>query len=137
VGDYGCTCSPSHPKDRNNSLSFEYAAFVFSVRRPLDYLAVCIGAYFKAQSHSARRVAKVIDDLPPVTARKKVQRRLRTGKLVRLIGDPSNRSVRDEMAHYRAIESGIYNVRWDSIAGRLEIVLAGGGERFEFSRKSR
>jgi hypothetical protein len=111
-------------------LSFEYAAFTFAVRRTLDYLAICIGSYFKTQSYSIRRVADAIDGQFPATARKRVQRRLRPQRLVALIGDPSanRKSVRDELAHYRAIDSGVFNVRWDHESQGLQIVLVGGGE---------
>lgn len=111
-------------------LSFEYAAFTFAVRRTLNYLAICIGSYFKTDLYSIRSAARVIDGRLPATARKRVQRRLRPEALTPLIGDPSTntRSARDEFAHYRAIDSGVFNVRWDHEAQNLQIVLVGGGE---------
>jgi hypothetical protein len=111
-------------------LSFEYAAFTFAVRRTLDYLAVSVGSYFKSESYSIRKLADAIEGQLPATARKKVQRRLRSRVLISLIGDPSTnrRSVRDELAHYRAIDSGVFNVRWDHESQNLQIVLVGGGE---------
>jgi hypothetical protein len=114
----------------SRSLSFEYAAFTFAIRRTLDYLAICIGSYFRTESYSIRTVAKAIDGRFPTTTGKRVQQRLRLRALVPLIGDPSTnrRSVRDELAHYRAIDSGVFNVRWDSASQTLQIVLVGGGE---------
>jgi hypothetical protein len=111
-------------------LSFEYAALTFALRRTLDYLAICIGSYFKTDSYSIRNAARAIDGRLPSTARKRVQRRLRPEGLISLIGDPSSnrRSVRDELAHYRANDSGVFNVRWDHEADDLQIVLVGGGE---------
>lgn len=110
-------------------LSFEYAAFTFAVRRTLDYLAICIGSYFKTRSHSIKKVTKAIKSQVPATARKRIQRRLEGKKFERLVGTSSQMSARNELAHYRAIDSGVYNVRWDKESESLQIVLVGGGER--------
>ncbi len=72
-------CEP--PNTRR--LTFEYHAFVFALRRSLDYLAVSVGAFFKTID-LLREVLPTLDDLLPADK----QRR---------------RAARDILAHWKAL----------------------------------
>lgn len=110
-------------------LNFEYQAFAFALRRTMEYFAVSVGSFFKCDVHRIRRLAASITGAEP----KKISDRVRA-RLEKSLGNledvlpPSNKklSVRDQLAHQRAVSAGEFNIR-----GRPDGVLigiAGGGE---------
>ncbi len=113
-------------------LDAEYQAFVFALRRTLEYFAVSIGAYFKCKANRIRSVVNVIDGKEPLVVNESVKSELIIGidKLVAVGIIPpkvEGMSVRDRMSHWESIPAGVLNVRM-SPDNKLEVFFAGGGE---------
>ena len=115
-------------------LTFEYQAFVFSLRRTMEYLAVSIGAFFKRDAHSIRTIASIIRDSEPTEIRNSLVVTL--DSRLKDLGDvlPPNkgnkRSVRDRLAHWDAVSAG--RIQVIVVQGKPHISFSGGGE--ELSR---
>jgi hypothetical protein len=110
-------------------LGFEYHAFLFALRRTLDYLAGGVAAYFKRESHSIRRLAKSLDGAEPSEMVAEVQSVLAAAlpNLKSVLSEGEDRSVRDRVAHWQVVDAGFFNLRWDG-SGEVVIELVGGGE---------
>src|SRR5438093_1451181 len=57
-------------------LDFEYQAFVFALRRTMEYFSVSVGTFFKRPVHRIRALAKSIEQAEPLELSQRVQTRL-------------------------------------------------------------
>ncbi len=110
-------------------LGFEYHAFLFALRRSLDYLAGGVAACFGHQSQSIRRLPRTLTPTEPASRVRDIQRLLAAASpyLSSILTDGNDRSVRDQVAHWEVVDAGYFNVRWDE-QGEVIIELVGGGE---------
>lgn len=120
-------------------LTFEYQAFVFALRRTLEYFAVSVGAFFKSDVHRIRGLAEAIRGREPevlsaavcdllAEAITELEQILPTGKHVK-------RSVRDLLAHWEAVSAGCFNVT--RAQDRVQVGLFGGGEQLQLSESAK
>ena len=105
-------------------LDFEYQAYVLAYRRCLDQFAGAIGAFFKNQCTSFRKLPSFLEcKKPKEVALAITQVHQKYAKNFEFVmssgGEPS---VRDRIAHYEFVQAGTLNV---SARG---ILLVGGGE---------
>jgi len=110
-------------------LNFEYQAFVFALRRTMEYLAVSVGAFFKCEVHRIRKLAESIATAEPQDLRDRVRARLEESLqslLDILHTDNKKRSVRDQLAHWEAVDAGVFHITWRSEG--ILVAIAGGGE---------
>lgn len=110
-------------------LNFEYQAFVFALRRTMEYFAVSVGAFFKCEAHRIRTLADSIAAAEPPDTRDRV--RVKLDESLHGLSDvlppaDKERSVRDQLAHWRAVDAGVFNVT--SGPEEVRIFIAGGGE---------
>jgi hypothetical protein len=122
---------PSVTRLYTRKLNYEYQAFQFALRRTLDYVSVAGAAFFK------RECAR-ITDLPRVLSREGEPEE--TEMRERLVACVENGresladviekgNVRDQIAHYEAVEAGTLNIHWGK---NFTIVsLAEGGEKLD------
>lgn len=112
-------------------MNFEYQAFVFALRRTLEYFAVSVGAFFKHDVHRIPKLAHIISGAEPRDISEKVS--LVLEESLRKLSDilpPDNkeRSVRDQLAHWRAVDAGVFNITRAYGSNRILIAICGGGE---------
>lgn len=96
-------------------LNYEYQAWRFALRRTLDYLGFTVCAFWKKPCNSINGVRKALED-----ARDELERRDRVvaavdrvrADLADIIGVESW-SVRDQIAHWEALEAGTLDILWD------------------------
>lgn len=93
-------------------LDYEYQAFLFALRRTLEYLAKSVCAFFKQRHKSIKKVADTIKTAEPSDIRERVLATLKAG----LDGLPSvlslgpKRSPRDRLAHWETFDAGVLNI---------------------------
>jgi hypothetical protein len=111
---------------RARKLNFEYQAFRFALRRTLDYLAVAVAAFFKAEPRSINNLAKALRGADDRARADRVLARVESARdsLAAVLEKPN---VRDRIAHWEAVDAGVVNILRDSNLGTL-ISIAGGGE---------
>lgn len=110
-------------------VDFEYQAFVFAVRRTMEYLAVSVGAFFKCEAHRIRALTASIATGKPEEIRERVCHRIDQclENLADVLPpDDRERSVRDQLAHWKAVSAGVFNVTHGPEG--ILIGIAGGGE---------
>ena len=110
-------------------LDFEYQAFVFALRRTMEYFAVSVGTFFKHPVHRIRALASSIDQAEPLELSRRVQARL--NESLRTLSDllppaDTERAVRDQLAHWEAVAAGVFNI--SAGPDGIFIGIAGGGE---------
>ena len=118
---------PSVTRLYTRKLNYEYQAFQFALRRTLDYLARAAAAFFKTECASINGLAKALDrtDFPEISGRVIACVEGAREDLADVIEKPN---VRDQIAHYEAVEAGQLNIHWGK---NFTIVsLAAGGEKF-------
>lgn len=93
------------------SLSAEYAALQFALRRTLDYLAKTVGAFFKTDGGSFRRLGKTIEGRQPVENAEAILNRLASTDLSSILGTDEGHSVRDQLAHHQVVEAAWFGVQ--------------------------
>lgn len=110
-------------------LGFEYHAFLFSLRRALDYLAVGVAAAFGRECHSIRRLGRSIRNAQPSDSATAVANTVTAAlpSLKSIVSEGDERSVRDRLAHWQIVDAGYFNARLDE-SGDVAIELVGGGE---------
>ena len=111
-------------------LDFEYHGFVFAYRRALDYLARGIAALLHQNFNSFRRLPDLLAAHTKhawVTQLIEVHSRY-TPTLDTFLGNRTDRSTRDRIAHYTHVPAGCLNV---NVQG---VFFAGGGEELDPSR---
>ena len=96
------------------ALTYEYQAYAFALRRTLEYLGVAIAAYFKSDCHSIKDLLKAIKNKDPKGRAKRVEQvyASRIGDLQDIVpSDKHNdRSVRDRLGHWEAVNAGTLNI---------------------------
>lgn len=97
----GFSCQP---------LSFEYQAFLLAERRTLEYLAVAVAKFFVCECHRIRRLDKAIRGAEPRAHRERVIARLDRELAAFGLARDERRSARDRVAHWEAVEAGVWNV---------------------------
>jgi hypothetical protein len=97
----GLSCQP---------LSFEYQAFLFAERRTLEYLAVAVAKFFVCECHRIRRLDKAIRGAEPQDRGDRVIVRLDRELAAFGLARDERRSARDRVAHWEAVEAGVWNV---------------------------
>jgi hypothetical protein len=118
---------PSVTRLYTRKLNYEYQAFQFALRRTLDYLARAAGAFFKTECTSINGLAKALEQTDFLEISGRVIARVEGARanLADVIEKPN---VRDQIAHYEAVEAGQLNIHWGK---NFTIVsLAAGGEKF-------
>jgi hypothetical protein len=110
-------------------LGFEYHAFLFSLRRALDYLAVGVAAAFGRECHSIRRLGRSVKNAEPSDRATAVANAVEVAlpSLKSIVSESDERSVRDRLAHWQIVDAGYFNARLDE-NGEVAIELVGGGE---------
>ncbi|HSS05383.1 MAG TPA: hypothetical protein VLK89_09415 [Solirubrobacterales bacterium] len=104
------------------SLSAEYAALQFALRRTLDYAAIAISAFFKTDGGSFRRLDRTVDGREPTECSDAIKCRLAEQDLSGVRGTEDGHSVRDQLAHHRAVELAWFGVQ--RVRGELKIRYA-------------
>jgi len=111
---------------------FEYQAFILAYRRCLDLLARAIGAYFKYEFHSFRKLGSFLEKLQPEAVTKPLiilhKKYSEIFKFVLSEGD--RKSIRDNISHYKYVPVGIINL------SQRGFILVGGREQHEDSERS-
>jgi hypothetical protein len=112
-------------------LNYEYQAYRFALRRTLDYLAVAVCAFFKQECNSINGVSKALKNASEELERRDcvVARVSRARDDLEDIIGIGKMSLRDEIAHWEAVDAGIFKIHWGknfTIAS-----LAEGGERLQ------
>ena len=106
-------------------MNFEYQAFRFALRRTLEYLAVGVSAFFKAQPGSFAHLDQALRGKEPADTRERVLAEV--GAVIAQWPDMfQEQTVRDRIAHWEAVDAGVLNILWRE--DTVEIGLAGGGE---------
>jgi len=118
-----------------SKLNYEYQAFVFALRRTLEYLASSISSFFKCEGNRIRHVEKMIKGREPKEINEKISKIV--SKAIVQLADilPSNDdglSVRDTLAHWKAVDAGIFNISEHD--DEIIITLVGGGEKLEMKK---
>lgn len=129
VGDLRIPMGSGIAGGNTRRLNFEYQAFVFAVRRTMEYFAVSVGSVFKREAHRIRTLAASIEGAEPVELGKRVQ--LKLNDSLQNLSDllppaESERSVRDQLAHWKAVDAGVFNI--SAGPNGTFIGIAGGGE---------
>lgn len=113
------------------ALDFEYQAFVFALRRTLEYFANSVGSFFKKQMRSFKDLRGDLADAMPEDFRERVVKSLdrAMGDLIKsgLLSQGEEKSVRDRLAHRNAVSAGAFHVSYtpDSVL----VGIFGGGEK--------
>jgi hypothetical protein len=113
-------------------LDFEYQAFVFALRRSMEYFAVSVGTFFKRPVHRIRALANSLEQAEPLELSQRVQTRLNESlqSLSDLLPPADNeRAVRDQLAHWKAVAAGVFNI--SAGPDGTFIGIAGGGENIQ------
>jgi hypothetical protein len=115
---------------RSRKLDAEYQAFVFALRRAIEYFAAAVAAYFKTNCSRIRNVRAAIEGCEPhersAGAATAIQKGL--SRLPDVLTQGNARSIRDRMAHWEFVAAGSLQAVWDE-TGRLRVTgIAGGGE---------
>lgn len=113
-------------------LNFEYQAYLFAIRRTLEYFAVSVGAFFKCDAHRIRTITETIRGREPAENCEKVRKKITIA--LRNLTDilPPDKKIkgsRDILAHYKSVSAGTLNIA--NRESGYEIRLWGGGERLE------
>jgi hypothetical protein len=89
--------------NRANKLNFEYQAFVFALRRTMEYLAVSVAAFFKRNTHSIRDLSDSIRMAEPCDISDKISTKLETllSGLSDILSGTDGWSLRDKIAHLK------------------------------------
>lgn len=119
---------PSVTELYTHKLNFEYQAFQLAARRTLDYLSVAVAAFFKTDCSSINDLTGALKqrELPEVRDRVVACVEGAREDLADVIEKPN---VRDEIAHYEAVEAGTLKIMWGK---NMTIVsLAAGGEKLD------
>jgi hypothetical protein len=111
-------------------LGFEYAAYLFAERRTLEYLAVAVATFFGKQCHRIRKLDVAIADAPLCQQRDLILRRLREDLPSFGLDRTDGRSARDRIAHWEAVDAGVFNVV-TCPPDHIRIALVGGGEELD------
>ena len=114
----------------SRKLNAEYQAFVFALRRSLEYFAAAVGAFFKTDCRRIKDVAGAIENREPLQRSAAAQSLIRTrlAEMQGLLTRDGSKSVRDRMAHEEFVFAGGFSATWDA-SGRLQVTgIIGGGE---------
>jgi hypothetical protein len=103
-------------------LSAEYAALQFALRRTLDYTAIAVSAFFKTDGGSFRGLGQTVDGREPVECSDAIKGRLAESELSSILGTDEGHSIRDQLAHQRAVELAWFGVQ--RFRGELRIRYA-------------
>jgi hypothetical protein len=112
-------------------LNAEYQAFVFALRRSLEYFAAAAAAYFKTECSRIRTVAAVVRPRQPSDLAKSVAGTIEAGleALPDLLSTGNDQSVRDRLSHYEYVPAGTFNAAWSPDGELTRVALVEGGER--------
>lgn len=118
-------------------LAYEYHAFLFAIRRTLEYLARGLANYFDRSSKSFRRLPKALDGAPPPAVSDAVVEQLSKSlsALDGVLSRPDERAPRDRVAHTRPEEPGTLNIKFFP-EGNVVVHLVGGAEDFDLSSRT-
>jgi hypothetical protein len=95
---------------RSRPLAYEYQAFLFAERRTLDYLAVAAAAFFRgAECHSIKDLRKAIAGKEPIEIGNRLGQRLEAELTRFSLSGNGYRSPRDRLAHWEAVDAGVFN----------------------------
>lgn len=112
-------------------LDYEYQAFHLALRRTFEYLAQLVSYTLDLKRCTFRELPKAIKkkELTPfnekmISCHEKIMR-----DCSELIGPRNNggQSIRDQIAHYDAVDFGCFNVAWYD--EKLTVFFAGGGHK--------
>lgn len=122
---------PSVKQIYTRKLNYEYQAYRLALRRTLDYLAVTVCAFFKRPCNSINGVEKALkkatdeldrrDRIVPCVNQVRVD-------LADIIG-VGFLSVRDQIAHWAAVEAGTLAIHWGK--NLTAVSMAKGGEKLD------
>jgi hypothetical protein len=115
---------------RSRKLDAEYQAFVFALRRAIEYFAAAVAAYFKTDCSRIRTVRAAIEGRDPQARSAGAGAAIQEGlsRLPDVLTQGNARSIRDRMAHWEFVAAGTLQAVWDE-TGQLRITgIAGGGE---------
>ena len=111
-------------------LDFEYQAFVFALRRTLEYFANSVGSFFKKQMRSFKNLRGDLANAMPEDFRERVGKSLdrARGDLIKsgLLSQGEEKSVRDRLAHRKTVGAGAFHVNY--APDRISVGVFGGGE---------
>lgn len=115
-------------------LTYEYHAFLFAIRRTLEYLARGLAAYFGRSSKSFRRIPKTLEGALPKGPATAIASKSTAAisNLEDILGRGDARAARDRIAHTRPEEPGVLNIIF-SPGGEVGVHLVAGAEGFELS----
>ncbi|MBI4458347.1 hypothetical protein HY633_05270 [Candidatus Uhrbacteria bacterium] len=119
-----------------NRLDAEYHAFLFGLRRTLDYFANSAAAYFRVSTWGITNLEKAIAGKDPAPVRDRISGRIRKAKpeLTSVIGDGTGRKTpRDKAAHREFVSAGVINMM--RVGDNYSVVICGGGEGLNFGAK--
>jgi hypothetical protein len=112
------------------ALNYEYQAYLFAIRRTLEYFALFTSAYFKTDCHRIRGLRGAIEQRKPSRKRDAVLKVLDEALPgmddVVPLNRSENRSPRDRAAHWEAVQAGTINVSWTPQS--VSVSLVGGAE---------
>lgn len=116
----------------SRKLNAEYQAFVFALRRSMEYFAAAVAAFFKTDCRRIRTLEKSIAGREPTERSEKtlevVQRALAKQPNLLTARDEQKKSVRDRLAHEEYVWAGTFNAAWDDDGELTIVAIIGGGE---------
>jgi hypothetical protein len=116
----------------SRKLNAEYQAFVFALRRSMEYFAAAVGAFFKTDCRRIRTLEESIVGREPLERSEKTIEVVRAtlAELPYLLTarDKQKKSVRDRLAHEEYVWAGTFNAAWDADGELTIVAIIGGGE---------
>jgi hypothetical protein len=112
-------------------LDFEYQAFILSLRRTMEYLAISISAFFRCEVYSIRDISKAIKRANPEEIRNEILIELdeKLKDMPELVSPIGNRSaLRDTIAHKFPVGAGGLNIFYLQ-DGTITVSFVGGGSK--------
>ncbi|MGD0955062.1 MAG: hypothetical protein ABR985_22200 [Methanotrichaceae archaeon] len=117
--------------EKTERLDFEYQAFILSLRRTVEYLAISISAFFKREVYSIRRLSDAIKESKPIEIREKLILVLdeTLKNMPELVSPKGGRSaLRDTIAHKFPIGAGELNIFYLP-DGKITVSFVGSGSK--------
>lgn len=114
----------------SRKLNAEYQAFVFALRRAVEYFSAAVGAFFKTDCRRIKDAPSAISGREPRERSSVAITAIEAGlsRIPGLLTSEAAQSTRDRMAHAEFVDAGTYNAVWDA-SGNLSVqALVGGGE---------
>jgi len=106
------------------ALHCEYQDFLILIRRCLDYLARAVGAYFRRECWSFRKLKDELPEWKPKEVAQPIHTALmaREDTFMQFLSEGTDKTIRDRIIHREFVPAGVLNVT------PMGVCLVGGGD---------